>query len=550
MRITDIVGSSHYNDHLFGHRRLGTSQDVMSKPMLVGEIVSQAAVRVPERIALIQGERRLSYQEFEHSVNRVANALTGLKFVLGSKIALLSTSKLEYPLIYFGAARAGVTSVHLSTRTTVDDVAFMLSKVRAEALFFEPRFSEIVATATTRVPSLRHLISLNGSDLETNRPSGCITLDEFLSGASDQPPGIDIDPDAPLAITFTGGTTGFPKGVVVSHTARLAAVQSAAADFGLNEHDIVIASTPLFHAAGLYVWFSTAIMLGATVVLQRVWDPVDFMTQVERHGVTAAFLVPTQISDLISHPEFSAERVSSLQKLGYAGAPMGSALLARVQAAFPTIELTENYGQSETCPITIRCASHPREKLGTVGRAARGIELRVVDRNGESMATGAIGEIVVRADHNFTEYFEDPEQTAEAFRRNDGWLWTGDLGYLDKDGFLTLVERSKDMLVSGGENIYPAEIENAIYRHDSVAECAVFGVPDQRLGEVPAAFISLKPGEPLCEDELTEFLAGKIAPHKLPRLIRFVDSLPRTPVGKIRKDVLRAPYWEGRRRKV
>ena len=266
--------------------------------------------------------------------------------------------------------------------------------------------------------------------------------------------------------------------------------------------------------------------------------------------MTAGFLVPSQLNDLISHPQFDAGRLKSLRKMGYAGAPMAPALLARIYDALPGLAYTENYGQSETCPITVLSPSHPKDKLGTVGRLACNVDLRIVDPDGNTLPTGAVGEITVRSDTVFQEYYGDPDQTAAAFPKGDGWLWTGDVGFLDEDGFLTLVDRSKDMLVSGGENVYPAEIENALYRHEAVAECAVFGIPDERWGEVPAAHVVLVPDASVTAEALMDFCASKIARFKRPRVIKFVDSLPRTPVGKIQKVLIREPYWQDHEKKI
>ena len=229
---------------------------------------------------------------------------------------------------------------------------------------------------------------------------------------------------------------------------------------------------------------------------------------------------------------------------------MGRSLLERVQAALPHVAFTENYGQSEVCPLTIRCPEHGEDKLGTVGRPAFNVELNIVDTGGRSLPAGRIGEIVTRGDQLFDGYYRDPEQTNAAFPMRDGWLWTGDVGYIDDDGFLTLVDRSKDMLVSGGENIYPAEIENALYGHEAVAECAVFGIPDDHWGEVPAAHVVLSRNCSATESELIDYCASRIPRHKRPRLVRFVEQLPRTPVGKIRKAELRDRYWRGRDKRI
>jgi acyl-CoA synthetase (AMP-forming)/AMP-acid ligase II len=274
------------------------------------------------------------------------------------------------------------------------------------------------------------------------------------------------------------------------------------------------------------------------------------MRQVELEKITAAFLVPSQLNDLITNRGFSNVPLKTLRNIGYAGAPMGRALAERIRLALPGVMFTENYGQSEACPITIRCEKHGAEKRDTVGRAASNAEIGIVDEEGNLLPSGEIGDIVTRGDQVFDEYFNDPQETSEAFRLAHGWLLTGDVGFLDDDGFLTLVDRSKDMLVSGGENVYPAEIENTLYQHDAVVECAVFGIPDERWGEVPAAHVVLVSDAAVSEEELIDFCATKIARFKRPRVVRFVSELPKTAVGKIRKNELREPYWVGYEKKI
>jgi acyl-CoA synthetase (AMP-forming)/AMP-acid ligase II len=240
----------------------------------------------------------------------------------------------------------------------------------------------------------------------------------------------------------------------------------------------------------------------------------------------------------------------SLRHMHYAGSPMAVASLDRAQARLPQVGFTENYGQSETGPMTIRRPFHPHEKRGTSGRPCHNVETRVVDAEGRECPAGVAGEIVTRGPHTFAAYWDEPEQTAAAYRMGDGWLWTGDIGVRDEDGFIELVDRAKDMIVSGAENIYPTEIENALYRHEAVAECAVFGIPDERWGEVPAAHVVLKPGHSVNAEALIAYCEREIARYKRPRLVEFVASLPRTPVGKIQKNLIRAPYWQGRERKI
>jgi acyl-CoA synthetase (AMP-forming)/AMP-acid ligase II len=516
--------------------------------MLAGEILRLAAARFPDKPALIEDGRRLSYRALDTAADRVANALVALGLAKGARIALLAPNILEFPIVFYGAARAGIIVAMLSTRVTSRDLAYMLNKIGAEGLFFADAQADLVRAARNGVPSLRHVVSLGtaGGDAGVD----AIAFEAFLAKGVDAPLAVEIALDDPLAMTFTGGTTGFPKAVVVTHRARYATAVTCGVEFGLDERDVAVVATPLFHAAGVFVWFHPAVMLGCTCVLLPAWDPARFIDTVETHRATAVLLVPTQLADLINHPAFSAVRLATLRHVNYAGAPMAVALFDRLRAALPIVAFTENYGQSETGPMTVRRAFHPHEKRGSVGRPAHNVELRIVDAAGRAVAPGTVGEVVTRGAHVLKEYWGDPAQTAAAFRSGDGWLWTGDLGVRDADGFITLVDRSKDMIIVGGENIYPTELENALFQHEAVAECAVFGIPDERLGEAPAAHVVLHEGRAATAEELIAFVAARVARHKRPRLLKLVDTLPKTAVGKIQKNAIREEYWRGRDRKI
>jgi len=518
--------------------------------MLVGDLLRNSAKRAPDRVALIGRDQRLTYAQFDERANRLANALLDLGLKKGASVAILSTNSPEYAIVYFAIARTPYVSAHCPARSSPSELVYVLNKIGAEVLFLESCFLPIIEAALPALENSIRLILLDEPNDQTVPLLDAVLIDTFVDGKPAEVPRVALDENDSLAITFTGGTTGFPKAVLVSHKARCASALAAAVDFGLDENDIVAASTPLFHAAGLFVWFGTAIMLGTTVVLPNAWDPVSFMKLVEKENITAGFFVPSQLNDLIAHPEFSAGPLKTLRNIGYAGAPIGLTLSQRIRTALPHVSFTENYGQSEACPITIRCERHGAGKLETVGRAASNVEIGIVDQEGNLLPAGETGDIVTRGDQLFDEYFNDPEETAKAFRLQGGWLLTGDVGFLGEDNFLTLVDRSKDMLVSGGENIYPAEIENALYEHDAVLECAVFGIPDDRWGEVPAAHVVLSPDAEVSADELIDFCAQQIARFKRPRVIKIVASLPKTPVGKIHKNKLREPYWAGRRKKI
>ena len=316
----------------------------------------------------------------------------------------------------------------------------------------------------------------------------------------------------------------------------------------LVPEDVVAIVTPLFHVAALNIMFQPAVLIGATCVFVTPWSPSAFMAACAEEGITAAFMVPTQANTLVTHAEFDAARLRSWTKLSFAGAPMPDWVQLELMAKLPQLRLTQIYGQSEMGVIAALPHHLLPAKLGSVGRQPFNVELAVLRADGTPVAVGEIGEVATRGDNVMIEYYNEPEQTAAFFKLGHGWGLSGDVATIDADGCITLVDRAKDMLISGGENVYPKEIEDAIYGLPAVAEVAVFGVPDEKFGEVPAAYIQLKPGAALTEAEVVAQCEAKLARLKRPRLIRFVEGFPKTPIGKIQKTVLKEPYWQGRKK--
>jgi len=469
--------------------------------MLFGQLIDRAlAAGAGLRAALIDGTGRLSYADLDRAANRFAHWLAAHGFGPGSRVALRADHCLAYGVILLGAARAGAVLVHLSTRATSAENAAALTLTGATLLSIE---------------------------------------DAWASGFAETRPALDLPPDAPLAILFSGGTTGAAKGVLVGHRARLVTAETSAAGFGLKATDRVLVSTPLFHTAALFCWLAPAWSRGATVVLGGKWSAESFAAQVEAHRVTAAFLVPTQISDLVAAP--AVDRLGSLRQICHAGAPMRPDLTDRLAALLPHIDIIEHYGLTETGLLTMRRADDPADRRSSVGRAPAPVELAVRGPDGTELAPGLVGEIVTRGPHLLSALIGE-DRTAALFPWHDGWFATGDRGHLDEAGFLTLVARSKDIIVSGAENLYPSEIEAALGRHPALAECAVFGVPDDRLGEIPIAQVVLKPGMQASEAELIELVLSILPRHKRPRRVIFAPSLPRSAVGKVLKSVLAAAY--------
>jgi acyl-CoA synthetase (AMP-forming)/AMP-acid ligase II len=343
-------------------------------------------------------------------------------------------------------------------------------------------------------------------------------------------------------MTFTGGTTGRPKGALVSHRARFVSSWTTALEHEVSSADVVGVLTPLYHAMGMTIWLQAAMLAGATAVLLTGWDPDRFAEATARHRITNALMVPVQLRELLSERHFDPKALASLGKLGCGGAVTSPALVAEINGKLPNVLFTNHYGQSETGPLCLFKHHHPRERAGTIGQPAAGVALKIVDPEGEAVAPGAVGEIVTSGPYMMAGYYNDPEETANYFRGGDGWGWTGDLATIDEDGFVTLVGRSKDMIVTGGINVYPREVEIVLERHDAVAECTVFGVPDEKWGEALVAYVVCQNGAGATEAELVQFCERHLARFKRPRYVRFVAAIPKTPSGKIQKPKLREAF--------
>ncbi|GGF39306.1 fatty-acid--CoA ligase [Aliidongia dinghuensis] len=492
--------------------------------MLFGDLLDRAlAEGAGPRTALIDGTGAFSYDELDAAADRFAGQLVRRGYRPGARAALCARNGLAYGIIVLGAARAGVVLIHLSTRATAGEIEAALTETGAEVLFA-------------------------GEDMQSDRvPVVHLTRDGdawFGTGPAERPV-LDLADDAPLALLYSGGTTGAAKGVLVSHRARLVTAEIAAGGLGLEATDRVLVSTPLFHTAALFCWLAPAWLQGATVVVGDKWSAAGFIDLVERERVTAAFLVPTQIGDLLAAPELDAGRLASLRLVCHAGAPMPPDRADRLARLLPEADIAEHYGLSETGLLTVRRRSDPADRPGSVGHPPPPVELAVRGPDGAFLPPGTVGEIATRGPHLLSGLIGGTSM-ATLFPWHDGWLATGDRGRLDTDGSLTLLARSRDVIVSGAENLYPGEIEAVLLSHPALAECAVFGVPDERLGEVPVAQVVLRPGMAATETELIDHVLSLLPRHKRPRRIIFAPALPRSAVGKVLKAQLAAAFSAAR----
>ncbi|MBL4758000.1 MAG: AMP-binding protein [Rhizobiales bacterium] len=510
--------------------------------MLTGDMLRRSAERFPNKPAVLWEGSELLYRDLNDAANRFANRLIGLGLKKGTKVGIICRNRTEYAIAFFGTARSGCVLVNVSVLYAPDELVFVLEKADVELLIFEDVFAEKIAAIRDRLTKVSRylMIGKTGDKAEA--------FDAFVAEGDAGYPDVEIHEDDPFCMTYTGGTTGRPKGVLCSHRNRVVTAHSVMVEESIDHRDIVGIVTPMFHVAALNIMFQPAMLAGATVTFLTKWSAVDFAAMAKSTGMTAAFMVPTQVGMVVSDPDFDASNFATWRKLSFAGAPMPDWVQRAMLEKLPDVRMTQIYGQSEMGLLTALRHWYLPEKLGSIGRQAYNVDIGLVDPEGQPVKVGEIGELVSRGDNVMLEYYNEPEQTAAFFKH--GWAWTGDVGTIDEDGFVTLIDRSKDMIISGGENVYPKEIENAIYEHDDVYECAVFGIPDDKWGEVPAAYVTLKEGATISEDELVAHCAERLARFKRPRLVKFVDDFPKTPIGKIQKNLLKAPYWEAQAKKI
>lgn len=509
--------------------------------MLTGDMLRRSAERFSKKTAVIWGEHSLTYNELNLAANRFANSLLANGIQKGEKIGILCRNRPEYPIVFFGAARSGAVLVNISTLYQPDDLKYVLEKADVTTLFYEDCFAEKVEAIRHKTALLKTCIRIGDGGVDT-------LFDNYYKDSAPSYPSVTIEQDDPFCMTYTGGTTGKPKGVLCSHRNRYITAHTVALEEALDERDVIGIVTPLFHVAALNIMFQPAILVGATCTLLSKWNVDDFTAMVQNTQMTGAFMVPTQVSMVVSHPNLNIQALSSWRKLSFAGAPMPDWVQREMLRLLPKVEMTQIYGQSEMGVLTSLRAWYLPKKLGSIGRQAYNVDIALISPEGVPVAVGEVGEIASRGPNVMLEYYNEPEQTASFWR--NGWAVTGDLGIMDEDGFITLVDRAKDMIISGGENVYPKEIEDALYTLEAIAECAVFGIPDDKWGEVPAAYILLHSGHDLDESTITAHCEQVLARFKRPRLIKFVTEFPKTPIGKIQKNLLREPYWKGKEKKI
>ena len=524
--------------------------------MIAGALISWAAAQHGERPSLVFRERSFSHTQVEQRSNRMAHALIALGLKPGERLAVLLENSVESVDSVFGAEKAALTYVALNARHTLAEHMDILEDSQASAVLLGPQFAaiatQLLAQRDTRVPQLRLVLGI-GVEAE-----GMTALQPLLDAAADTPPAIEIDAQHLARIAYTSGTTGRPKGVAYTVERLLARLNNhfLAMEYGLSVDDAMLHVGPLTHAAGVYLF--PCFLRGARNIVQDRFDAAALLAAIGQHRVSHLMLVPTMMSRLVEALEAGAPAdLSSLRRIHYGTAPTPVSLIRRAIAMFGPI-LRQQYGMTEAVqPLTVL---YPHEHLGdsedgaddpigSCGRPTCNVRIALRDADGREVAPGEVGEITLAHEGIAkVDFWRRPELLAEAVR--EGWYYTGDLGRLDAQGFLHIVGRNKDMIISGGFNVFPSEIEQILWGHPAVQDCAVIGVPDEKWGEAVKAVVELKPGAKATEEELIQLAKQKLGGVKAPKSVDFVDALPRSPVGKVLKKTLREPYWANRDRKI
>ncbi|WP_454766201.1 long-chain-fatty-acid--CoA ligase [Cupriavidus campinensis] len=503
--------------------------------------------RPGKTVVRFQG-RSLTYAEFGDRVARLAGALRKLGVAEGERVAMFSLNSARYLEYYMAVPWAGAALNPVNFRWSAAEVLYSLNDSGTAVLIVDDPFTAVARKVAAECPTLRHIIY--AGDGET--PDGMLNYEALVADSEPMEDAYRHGNDL-AGIFYTGGTTGFPKGVMLSHTNLISSASNALMSGTFEESTVMLHVMPMFHLA-CFASINAVFLAGGAHVPMPSFDPGQMMEAIARDKVTSLLLAPTMIQMGLDWLEKNLQRaaeldVSSLTSLRYGASPMTPVLLARTRETFPRVEFSQGYGMTELSPVATQLGPeyHNEEalasgKMASVGRAAHTVEVRIVDPEGREVPRGTVGEIIVRGPNVMLGYWNQPEATAQAVR--NGWMHTGDGGYMDADGFVFLVDRMKDMIISGGENVYSAEVERALASHPAVAQSAVIGVPHEKWGESVHAVVVLKQGAGATLESIQAHCRELIAGYKIPRSAEFVDALPVSSVGKVLKNDLRKRHWK------
>ena len=525
--------------------------------MILAETLNKAIKLFPGKEAIVCGGKRWTYREFCDRINRLSRCLKGLGIGKDDKVAILHPNCHYFLEAYYGIAQIGAISVPINYRLSSKEIAFILQDSESKLLIADPMLQKQVDSIRQEIGGIHQILWTGGAKI-AQEPRDLNYEMVLRQSESGRTPEAKITGEDIAQIYYTSGTTGRPKGVMLSHKNVMTHALGTIAEVHLTDRDRWIHVAPLFHLAD--AWATWAVTwIGGTHVLVREFDPTVVLETIEREKVTLTNLIPTMLNLMVNHPDVRRYDYRSLRVLLSGGAPIAPEVVRKIVETFKC-DYIQTYGMTETSPyLTVSILKDHLKKLSQedqlrfkskTGREFIGVELKVVDDRGNEVKRDEkeVGEIVVRGDIVTKGYWKLPEETNKSIK--DGWLYTGDMAVMDEEGYVTIVDRKKDMILTGGENVYSTEVENALYMHPAILECAVVGVPDEKWGEAVKGIVVLKPGQKATAQEIIQFCKDRITHYKAPKSIDFIDALPRTGSGKIQKKGLRDQYWEGYGKKV
>ncbi len=500
-----------------------------SPQQTVPELIAFRAKQQPDKVYLVFQERQWTYREFHEATNRAADGLGRLGVRKGEHVAILIPNSPEFLFCYFGAMKLGAAAVTINTLLKADELDYILNDCNAPVLCTTPHYRKLLDPVWENLTGIRHLL-LTGDSVPAAYAGAKLLDDAFAAGNPNFE--ADVKPEDVAAMIYTSGTTGHPKGVLLSHANIMYNSFVAPRFIDLQPEDVSLCIMPLFHVNAQIASMMATMQAGATVVLEEMFKPRTFIKTLKKHRCTTFSGVPTIYNYLNEMKEADGEDLSFLKACICGAAPMPVEVFQRFEQKFGA-KIIEGYGLSEgTCVSSLNPLQGTR-KIGSIGVPIAGQEMAIWDDDGHPLPAGEIGEIVVRGPNVMQGYYNNPEATESSIR--DGWLRTGDQGYRDQDGYYFIVGRKKEMIIRGGENIYPKEIEEVLYAHEGVQDCAVVGIPDKKYGEEVAAFVVVRAGSSVTEKDLKNYLRTRLADYKRPRVLEVVTDLPRTATGKIQK---------------
>lgn len=517
------------------------------KMYTLGDIPRNGALFYPDHEAVVFEDTRLTYRQLNQRVNRLANALSQMDLRQQESLTILAENTHKYLEVYFAAAKLGLAITPLNFRLSDAELIHIVNDSEAVCFFIGDGYEEKVAAMRKELGHIRRWIALEkgGGDF--------LDYETLLRETSDQEPAVRVDENQLAVLMYTGGTTGLPKGVMLSHRNIMTGVISANLMFKLTSRDSTCFVLPFFHVS---FWPAFCLLLaGGKVAINRKPDLNEILRIIQDERCTHMNAVPTLYGWLLQFADLQAFDLSTLRLLSYAGSPFPPELLKQCLEKFGPI-FAQGYGATETAGGAIsslgeadHAVSGPKAKLlVSAGKASLCAKIRIVDEQGRELPTDAIGEITTLGKHIMIGYWKNPELTGKVMR--DGWYRTGDMGYMDPDGYLFLVDRKSDMIVSGGENIYPNEVENILYEHPAVLECAVVSAPDEKWGERVQAVVVLKPGSAASMEDIIAHCKKQLGGYKCPKNVEFWDAIPKTPVGKILRKDVKKKFWQGHTRSI